>query len=331
MPKSEKVDVDPRAPQAFDAPVEGRTPGCTAPVARPTLPGRQEDWIRRPPERLVRLTEAVGPKTPWRDADAAVGAAMRGELEVWVPCTDLRCWLGRFPVQISELFGQLECEDLAQLLRDGRATIQRITVTRGAATLVEPVEVTVSSLFIMVQPDSTPVMPEGRTPAPRVAKSRARPRTRKKRGETADALIESTGEEVPPAAVEVAPIVRTTRTTRTKAETPPSAERSSAEVRAPEVKTATQPSADAPSTTVSAPPGRRQEVPGRVLRQAEVCALTGLSRTTIWRLETRGDFPRRRKLGRQAVGWMEDEVRAWVDARALGGPGAGERAGSEGR
>ncbi|MCP4867685.1 MAG: AlpA family phage regulatory protein [Proteobacteria bacterium] len=177
----------------------------------------------------------------------------------------------------------------------------------------------------MVPPDSAPVVPEGRTPAPRVARSRARPRTRERRGATADALIESTGQDVPTPAVEVAPIGRTTRTTRTKAETPPSAERNSAEVQA-----AAQPPPGTRSVTDSPQPVRRPDGLDRVLRQPEVCSTTGLSRTTIWRLERDGKFPKRRRLGRQAVGWMEGDVRAWLEARVRLGPGTRERVRGEG-
>ena len=60
--------------------------------------------------------------------------------------------------------------------------------------------------------------------------------------------------------------------------------------------------------------------PTRILRVPDVLERTGLSRTTIWRLESRGDFPARRRLGPQAVGWAEDEVTAWLDDRAPAGP-----------
>ena len=34
----------------------------------------------------------------------------------------------------------------------------------------------------------------------------------------------------------------------------------------------------------------------RILRQSEVLAITGLGRTTLWRLEKRGEFPARRRI-----------------------------------
>ncbi len=54
----------------------------------------------------------------------------------------------------------------------------------------------------------------------------------------------------------------------------------------------------------------------RYLRTNECERLTGLSRSTLWRLERAGSFPRRRKLSANAVGWLENEVRAWLQDRA---------------
>jgi prophage regulatory protein len=42
---------------------------------------------------------------------------------------------------------------------------------------------------------------------------------------------------------------------------------------------------------------------------------TGLSETTIWRLERAGDFPARRQLSNNAVGWLRSEVEAWMVSR----------------
>jgi predicted DNA-binding transcriptional regulator AlpA len=55
-----------------------------------------------------------------------------------------------------------------------------------------------------------------------------------------------------------------------------------------------------------------------ILRTAEVARLTGLSRTTLWRLERRGEFPSRVRLGQNSVGWREEEIEQWIDARPRG-------------
>ena len=54
----------------------------------------------------------------------------------------------------------------------------------------------------------------------------------------------------------------------------------------------------------------------RFVREAEVLNLTGLSRTTRWRMEQNGKFPRRRQLSVNAVAWRESEIRAWMASRA---------------
>lgn len=61
----------------------------------------------------------------------------------------------------------------------------------------------------------------------------------------------------------------------------------------------------------------------RILRQSEVLARTGLGRTTLWRLEKRGEFPARRRITGNIVGWIESEVEEWIASRPLATPGAG--------
>ncbi len=59
----------------------------------------------------------------------------------------------------------------------------------------------------------------------------------------------------------------------------------------------------------------------KILRAPEVVARVGLSRVSIWRREKAGEFPARRRLGPNAVGWVEAEITAWIEARpAVNGP-----------
>jgi prophage regulatory protein len=60
----------------------------------------------------------------------------------------------------------------------------------------------------------------------------------------------------------------------------------------------------------------------RLLRFPAIQERTGLSRTTIWRLERRGDFPRHHLISPNAVAWVEEEVLAWLRARISAPPGA---------
>jgi prophage regulatory protein len=51
------------------------------------------------------------------------------------------------------------------------------------------------------------------------------------------------------------------------------------------------------------------------LRRREVTARTGLSSTTLWRLENLGQFPKRRQLSERLVGWLETDIDAWIESR----------------
>lgn len=55
-----------------------------------------------------------------------------------------------------------------------------------------------------------------------------------------------------------------------------------------------------------------------ILRTNDVIQLTGLSRSTLWRLERAGNFPERIQLGANSVGWLEADINAWLDSRPRG-------------
>lgn len=50
----------------------------------------------------------------------------------------------------------------------------------------------------------------------------------------------------------------------------------------------------------------------RIIRLPEVIALTGLSRSSIYRKISDKRFPRRISLGGNAVGWAEGEIQQWI-------------------
>ena len=50
----------------------------------------------------------------------------------------------------------------------------------------------------------------------------------------------------------------------------------------------------------------------KIIRSKEVQELTSLSRTTIWRLERKGEFPARVPLTSGSIGWRLSEVREWI-------------------
>jgi len=53
----------------------------------------------------------------------------------------------------------------------------------------------------------------------------------------------------------------------------------------------------------------------RVLRLKEVCKVTGLGRSFIYQLQAEQRFPHSIKIGVRAVGWLDSEVREWLECR----------------
>ena len=62
-------------------------------------------------------------------------------------------------------------------------------------------------------------------------------------------------------------------------------------------------------------PPMPQSSPERILRSREVQEMTGLSRTSIWRLERKGEFPARVPLTAGSVGWRYSEVNSWINQK----------------
>lgn len=56
-------------------------------------------------------------------------------------------------------------------------------------------------------------------------------------------------------------------------------------------------------------------VPAQLLRLPAVINRTGLSRSSIYRHEAAGAFPRRVKLGEHASGWLAADVERWISER----------------
>ncbi len=56
----------------------------------------------------------------------------------------------------------------------------------------------------------------------------------------------------------------------------------------------------------------------RIVRDAEVRAMTGLSRVQRWRLERAGKFPVRVNLSERSIGWYEADILAWLASRPRG-------------
>ena len=73
------------------------------------------------------------------------------------------------------------------------------------------------------------------------------------------------------------------------------------------------------SATIRAP-----VTPVNLLRFPVVRERTGLSRSTIWRLERRGEFPKHHRVAPNIVAWSEIEVSRWIEQR-LEDDGLGDR------
>ncbi len=57
------------------------------------------------------------------------------------------------------------------------------------------------------------------------------------------------------------------------------------------------------------------EINDRFVRLPVVLKLTGLSAATIYRLENDGQFPARKRLGKNSVAWLESDVLEWMYTR----------------
>ncbi len=53
-------------------------------------------------------------------------------------------------------------------------------------------------------------------------------------------------------------------------------------------------------------------VQDKFIRFGSLAEMVGLSRTTIYRLEQQGQFPKRVKLGSNSVAWRMSEVLNWM-------------------
>ena len=53
----------------------------------------------------------------------------------------------------------------------------------------------------------------------------------------------------------------------------------------------------------------------RLLRREEVERLTGISRSTLYDMISKGVFPRPVRINARAVGWRVTEVVAWLESR----------------
>ncbi len=68
--------------------------------------------------------------------------------------------------------------------------------------------------------------------------------------------------------------------------------------------------------------------PNSILRAKKVQALIGISRSTLWRMCRRSEFPQPRKITERLIGWRASEVLAWIEAREPGSASEAENGGA---
>lgn len=57
----------------------------------------------------------------------------------------------------------------------------------------------------------------------------------------------------------------------------------------------------------------------KFLSKATVDEMSGLSNVTRWRMEKRGEFPKRRQISPNRVAYLESEVLEWMESRPVSG------------
>lgn len=56
-----------------------------------------------------------------------------------------------------------------------------------------------------------------------------------------------------------------------------------------------------------------------IIRMPQVVEMTGVSRAHVYALIARDEFPRPVRIGKRAVGWIVEDIEAWISARPSAG------------
>jgi prophage regulatory protein len=74
---------------------------------------------------------------------------------------------------------------------------------------------------------------------------------------------------------------------------------------------------DGPNSKEAQMSKTQKRIHDRFIRESEVKIITGLSRSTRWRLERQGKFPIKRRLSANIVAWLESEIHVWMQSRIM--------------
>lgn len=52
-----------------------------------------------------------------------------------------------------------------------------------------------------------------------------------------------------------------------------------------------------------------------IIRVRQLAEILSVNPVTIWRMEKRGELPPRKKISNRCVGWLESDIREWLESR----------------
>ena len=54
-----------------------------------------------------------------------------------------------------------------------------------------------------------------------------------------------------------------------------------------------------------------------IIRQIQLCKLLSVSKPTLYRMEKRGDLPKRFQLSDRAIGWLKSDIENWMGGKKI--------------
>ncbi len=53
----------------------------------------------------------------------------------------------------------------------------------------------------------------------------------------------------------------------------------------------------------------------QIIRPTELAEILSVSKQTLWRMENRGDLPKRVKISKRAVGWLATDIQDFLESK----------------